>query len=73
MVVFGARVILTYPNGRFHAETLTTRTALRVGSSFFLYGHTWEVVGMTSPFRESLFDDAPASLICEIAEQHRAA
>jgi hypothetical protein len=59
-------VILRYPKGRLHDETVTTQLPLDVGSEFGLYGHTWKVVAVMFP--RSRYDEHKTRLVCELAD-----
>jgi hypothetical protein len=69
--VYITRIVLRYPNGRLHEESLTTCGPLDAGSDFELYGHAWRVVGETVP--RSRYDHAPVRFVCELAEAAAAA
>jgi hypothetical protein len=69
--VYETPVILRYPKGRLHDETLTTPDQLDVGSEFSLYGHTWKVVAVLLP--RSRYDKHTKRLVCELADVRVAA
>ena len=69
--MYATSVILRYPKGRLHDETVTTQVPLDVGSEFGLYGHTWKVVAVMLP--RSRYDERKARLVCELADVRIAA
>ena len=69
--MYANSVVLRYPKGRLHDETLTTPAPLDVGSEFSLYGHGWKVVAVTLP--RSRYDKHTKRLVCELADVRAAA
>jgi hypothetical protein len=69
--MYANSVVLRYPKGRFHDETLTTSAPLDVGSEFSLYGHVWKVVAVTVP--RSRYAEHQTRLVCELADVRVAA